>query len=201
MSEPEFDQELETLWASAAEAGPHRPTSAGTAESEGGPASPRDSSPDSKTSSSSDVVVEFGGLPESDEDIAAAADEAQPANAPPSPASSNSSAHSRHRHEFSHTWGSFRVTWKRPRTWFCTCLYHARAASTKCTKSVTVATDSAEDRALGLRKLKAWCLRAGEHANRESHMGSRGLRLTPEELALTDAQLDERMKNLPPPDV
>ena len=76
------------------------------------------------------------------------------------------------------------------------CRFHKQLP--RCTK--TCSWEDEASRVMAVRRLKVWGLKAREAETKAQHMGSRGCpHLTPEELRLSDADLDEMLRELGEP--
>ena len=99
----------------------------------------------------------------------------------------------------SHEWGPFRLTWKapgrnrQPGGWQATCRYHAQSDSVRCTKTLSVMQQGAEEATLNL--VKQWCIQASLHTRKDSHC-SYNPRFHP---ALVPEAIEAAMLRLPPP--
>ena len=78
----------------------------------------------------------------------------------------------RHRRDETFEWRNFRFTF-RPGTdarkpgYMALCRFHSAAENTKCTRTATWNDES--ERAATVRKLKTWCVKAGDYHDRREH--------------------------------
>ena len=81
--------------------------------------------------------------------------------------------------EQTHDWGPFRMTWRGGSTpgWQATCRWHAdfegNRVKTRCTRSIAVEQAGSLQGQKALALLKAWCLKAPLHADKQAHQSDR----------------------------
>lgn len=81
----------------------------------------------------------------------------------------------RHRRDETFEWRDFRFTFRRPGTdarkpgFMALCRHHSAGENTKCTRTATWNHES--ERAAIIRKLKTWCVKAGDYPDRRQHQG------------------------------